>query len=148
MADTTLEDFLSKQKETVHSNPTNDYQRFMNAYVLVNSNDRRHDSIRKGQDVWRKSSREEIEEVYRKAASKLSKTTSIRSFFKPIAKVREDRQMPRGGWLRNVICLFSRKLRLQTLRPALRLRQRLHLMNPQMHWLTCSQHQRQLQQQD
>lgn len=75
-----LEEFLGKREETV---PTNEYQRFLNAYVFVNSSDRRQDAVKRGHEVWQKSSREVVEHVYQAAVNKMSKIRrSITSFFK------------------------------------------------------------------
>lgn len=113
-----LHKFLTKRKETVHPNPTNEYQRFTNAYVFLNSKPRRQDAVKEGQKVWwRKSSTEPevLELVYWDAVDKMlkSKRESVRSAcFPSYAKgTIADLAISRGGCMltwtwKLVVCLI------------------------------------------
>ena len=45
--------FLTNRSECVYKNPSNEFQKFINAFVFLNSNLRRQDAVKKGQELWR-----------------------------------------------------------------------------------------------
>lgn len=45
--------FVNSRKSAVHNDPSNDYAQFINVYTFINSDAKRQDAVKSGQDVWK-----------------------------------------------------------------------------------------------
>ena len=91
--------FLSNRPDSVHKNPDNEYQKFINAFVFLNSNLRRQEALTKGQELWRSRPHSiqsgtvspQIDIIFQQAIEKMkgyAKQGTLKAFFKPLQKVR------------------------------------------------------------